>query len=677
MELRDTVALNDLIKAMASTLDFDAILSKVADVALQQCRADEVSIMLPVDEAEELYIAAVRGRHREHILGERVPIGGGIAGWVARHHEPLVLNGEVNDPRFAPLNPRAEIRTAISIPMLAGGRLIGVLNVNATHARRPFTLDDLKALHIIVSTAAPTLEGVRLSRQAREAEEKYRAIFENAIEGIFQSTPAGCLVTANPALARIYGYESPEQLMQAVRDLAQRPHVDPHRQAELIRLLEAHDTVFGFEAQVYRKDGRVIWISKNVRAIRDTNGKLLGYEGSVEDITRRQHLEDQLRQAQKMEAIGRLAGGISHDFNNVLTIIYGYSKLLLDHLDCNESLYQYATEINKAVNRGTSLSRQLLAFSRKQTLQPKLLSPNAIVSDMDKMLHRLIGEDIELVTVLDPAVGQVSADPGQLEQVIINLVINARDAMPQGGTLTIETANVTLDEADALEQIGVRPGPYVRLTVRDTGCGMDAETKAHLFEPFFTTKGPGKGTGLGLATAYGIITQSGGHIKVDSAPGQGATFMIYLPQVVDLPKPVPSGTSRPELPRGTETLLLVEDETGVRTMVCETLLGVGYTVLEAQDTQEALRICEQREGVIHLLLSDVVMPRMSGPALAERLTALRPTIRVLYMSGYSEEAIARYGPLHPDAALLQKPFTLEALARKVREVLDSDPVQTQ
>jgi two-component system cell cycle sensor histidine kinase/response regulator CckA len=378
----------------------------------------------------------------------------------------------------------------------------------------------------------------------------------------------------------------------------------------------------------------------------------------------------QLLQAQKMEAIGRLAGGIAHDFNNLLTVITGFSDILLHRrLDDGDPLRQPIEEIHKAGKRATSLTGQLLAFSRKQVLQPKVLDLNAVATDAEKMLRCLIGEDIDLVTVLAPELGPVKADPGQIEQVIVNLTINARDAMPQGGKLTIETADVELDEDYARQHIGVEPGPYVMLAVSDTGVGMDEETQAHLFEPFFTTKE--EGTGLGLSTAYGIVKQSGGHIWVYSEPGQGTTFKIYLPRVEEAAESLKLSAAPTKLPQGSETVLVVEDDNGVRTLARDVLEVEGYTVLEARDGLEALLICEQHEGPIHLMVTDVVMPGMNGRQLAEHLASLHPEMKMLYISSYTDKAIVRHGVLELGLAFLQKPFTPGALARKVRQVLDT------
>jgi len=387
-----------------------------------------------------------------------------------------------------------------------------------------------------------------------------------------------------------------------------------------------------------------------------------------EDRTR---LEEQLRQAHKMEAIGRLAGGIAHDFNNLLTVINGYSELVLNSLGANLHARKNVEQIKKAGRRAATLTRQLLAFSRRQVLQLRVLDLNAVVTNFEAMLQPLIGEDILLEAVLQPGLGLVKVDPGQIEQIILNLTVNARDAMPEGGKLTIETANVELDEAYARRHVSVRPGPYVMLAISDTGCGMDAETQARIFEPFFTTKEHGKGTGLGLATVYGIVKQSGGNIWVYSEPGKGTTFKIYLPRVEGVAEGSEPAHPRSSILRGSETILLVEDEDMVRSLAREILEAHGYAVSEARDSTEALRVCHTHSGSIHLLVTDVVMPGMSGRELAARLGTIHPETKVLYMSGYTDDAVVRHGVLNAGLAFLQKPFTANAFLCKVREVLDS------
>jgi CheY-like chemotaxis protein len=373
-----------------------------------------------------------------------------------------------------------------------------------------------------------------------------------------------------------------------------------------------------------------------------------------------------------MEAIGRLAGGVAHDFNNLLTAINGYSDLSIALLGTNDPIRANLEEIKKAGERAASLTHQLLAFSRKQLLQPEVLDLNLVIDDLNKMLRRLIGEDIELVTLLDPKLGKVMADRGQVEQIIVNLAINAADAMPKGGSLVILTANVFLDDEYARHHISVRPGAYVMIAVNDTGCGISPETQKRVFEPFFTTKGPGKGTGLGLATVYGIVKQSGGNIWLYSEEGVGTTLKIYLPRI-DQPSQEPvEDESMVDAPGGTETILLVEDDDSVRNMVARILTRHGYNVIAAKDGREALRICERDQREFHLMLTDVVMPLMSGRDVAERLKPMRPDMKVLFMSGYPDDAIAEHGLLDEGVALLEKPFTIAGLLNKVREVLTTE-----
>jgi nitrogen-specific signal transduction histidine kinase/CheY-like chemotaxis protein len=406
-----------------------------------------------------------------------------------------------------------------------------------------------------------------------------------------------------------------------------------------------------------------------ITPVRDQRGEITHFIAIKAEVTERKRLEQQLRQAQKMEAVGRLAGGVAHDFNNMLTIISGYSGLLFDYPGMAEPLRGYVDEIRNASGRAAALTRQLLAFSRQQVLAPRVLDLNSVVSSIQKMLKRLIGEDIDLVTALGESLWPIMADPGQLEQVLLNLAVNARDAMPEGGVVTIETSNVRMDAASAQAHFPLKPGPYVLLTFSDTGIGMDADTQARIFEPFFTTKEIGKGTGLGLAMVYGIVKQSGGYIWVSSDVGKGATFKIYLPRTeieVDDPS---SGFGRPEALRGTETLLLAEDDDSVRELVRNVLRESGYKVLEAGRGEEALELSELFAGKIDLLVTDVVMPQMNGRELARQLLNQRPQLKVLYISGYADNAVFYPGGLDAGGAFLQKPFTPEALARKVREVL--------
>jgi two-component system cell cycle sensor histidine kinase/response regulator CckA len=507
-----------------------------------------------------------------------------------------------------------------------------------------------------------------LHKSEEVLEQNYRSMFEEAIIGIFRTTPDCRFLNVNPAMADIFGYDSPQEMITTVTDIPNHLYVDSGLREEFKLLLEKEGEVRDFECQVFRKDGTKMWISSNARAIRQ-DGVMVRFDGTFEDITQRKTLEEQLHQAQKMEAIGRLAGGIAHDFNNAIGVIVGYGALLKEGLASNDTLRRYAEEVGNAGHRAASLTRQLLAFSRKQVIQPTILDLNSVVSETEKMLCRLIGEDIDLVFMREPNLRRMRADRGQVDQILMNLAVNARDAMPQGGKLVIQTANAELDETNLSQHAYAKPGRYVMLSVSDTGCGMDKETLSHIFEPFFTTKGEGRGTGLGLSTVYGVVKQSGGYIWVYSELGKGARFKIYFPQVEGAADPVArAGTSG--TPGGTETILLVEDDDSMRDLTRTCLRSAGYTVLDVQDGDAAIRAVSEQEGTIHLLLTDVVMPGINGRQLAESLSVLKPELHVLYMSGYTADLIAQHGILDPNVVLLEKPFTKEALLRKVRKALD-------
>jgi signal transduction histidine kinase/CheY-like chemotaxis protein len=443
------------------------------------------------------------------------------------------------------------------------------------------------------------------------------------------------------------------------------------------RVYRTGEPVRNFEEEVIRKDG-TRWIYElSVSLIRNPEGKPIGFRGISRDITERKRaekemaaLQEQLRESQKMEAIGRLAGGIAHDFNNLLTVIKGYSQLSLMELKEGDPLKGNIEEIQKGSQRAADLTRQLLAFSRRQVMEMKVLDLNTLLRDLDKMLRRIIGEDIELTTLLANDLGRVKIDPGQIEQVIMNLAVNAKDAMPSGGKLTIETANAVLDESYARNHADVKPGRYVMFSVSDTGVGMTPEVRERLFEPFFTTKQKGRGTGLGLSTVYGIVKQSGGNIWVYSEPGHGTTFKIYLSRVDEPLEQLREKTTREELLRGSETVLVVEDEEKVRKLTVEILGKQGYSVLDASQGDDALAISEKHKGPIHLILVDVVMPGISGTELTKRLAFLRPETKILYMSGYTDNAIVHHGVLEKGVNYIQKPFTIDELTRKVREALD-------
>jgi PAS domain S-box-containing protein len=503
----------------------------------------------------------------------------------------------------------------------------------------------------------------------RAAEAGYETLVEQAPVGIYRSNPEGRFLSANTALVRMLGYESVADLLRL--DMARDVYADPAERQGLVDRDTYSDRQYDdVEATWKRKDGGLLTVQLNVRAVRNAARQVEYYETFVRDVTEQRRLQQQVLQSQKMEAVGRLAGGIAHDFNNLLTVITSYSDLLLEDLGKDDPKRDDVEQVRKAAEGAASLTRQLLAFSRQQVLAPRVVSLNAVVDSLQKILRRVIGEDVELATALAPDLGAVKADVGQLEQVLMNLTVNARDAMPTGGKLTIETANVEHDPAYARAREGAAVSRFVMLAVTDTGVGMDEATKARIFEPFFTTKEAGKGTGLGLATVYGIVNQSGGFIWVYSEPGNGTSFKIYLPRV-DAPAEGVKAAGNVSVPRGTETVLLVEDAAAVRAVAKQVLQRQGYTVLEAPHGEAALHLAQKHRGRIHLLLTDVVMPVLSGRRLAEQLAPLRPDMKVLYASGYTDDSVVRHGILESGTAYLQKPFTPDSLARKVREVLDA------
>lgn len=537
-------------------------------------------------------------------------------------------------------------------------------------------VDEKGELVGIINTRDIT-ERKRMEVALRQSEERYRGLFENANDIIYTQDLAGNFTSVNKVAETVTGYSLEEVLRMNFSQLFSVADTEKMRQMTKRKLSGETDST-RYEITFPAKDGRAVQLEVSTTLIFE-NGEAVGVQGIARDITERKRAEQalrasqaQLQQSQKLEAIGQLAGGVAHDFNNMLTAVTGYTELSLKRLDKDHPVRRNLEEIKKASDRAASLTRQLLAFSRKQFLEPKVLDLNLVVKDMYKMLRRLIGEDIDLATTLKSDLGQVKADPGQVEQIIMNLIVNARDAMAQGGKITIETSNVTLDESYTLEHVPVQTGDYVMLAVTDTGCGIDKETQTHIFEPFFTTKEAGKGTGLGLSTVYGIVTQSGGYIWVYSEVGKGTSFKIYLPRLADRVMPEKSKSPSPsgEL-GGHETVLVVEDEEIVRHSIRLILELKGYRVLEAEGGEEALRLCHDYIGEIDLMLTDVIMPGMSGRVLAERVAAVCPELPVLYMSGYTDDAIVRHGLLGDMLEFIQKPFTPDGLAVKVRSVLDA------
>jgi PAS domain S-box-containing protein len=506
-------------------------------------------------------------------------------------------------------------------------------------------------------------------KQAEADRELLRAAIEQTRDVVVVTDLNGGIQYVNPAFEAVTGYLREEALGRNPRILKSGTH-DLAWYRELWATITGGSTWRGRIVN-RRKDGTLYTEEATISPVCDANGKIVNFVAVKRDITEHLRLEQQFHASQRMEAIGSLAGGVAHDFNNLLSVILNYAGFALEGLHESDPLRADLAEVQKAAERAAGLTRQLLAFSRKQVLEPQVLDLNQVLSNLEKMLRRLIGEDIEFAQVLAPDLGRVKADQGQLEQVIMNLVVNARDAMPHGGRLTIETENVELDRNYAGRYVAALPGPHVLLAVSDTGCGIDGATRQHLFEPFFTTKPRGKGTGLGLSTAYGIVKQSGGNIEVDSEPGTGTTFKVYLPRLNGGPELSAAEGVAASPAVGTETILVVEDEEAVRKVAVRMLRASGYNVLTASNGGEALLTCEQHDGDIALLLTDVVMPQMSGRELAERLRQLRPGMRVLFMSGYTNDAIVRHGVLEAGIRFISKPFSSPELARKVRESLDS------
>jgi two-component system cell cycle sensor histidine kinase/response regulator CckA len=523
----------------------------------------------------------------------------------------------------------------------------------------------------IVSTLSSGLditEWKLTETELRASEEKYRSFFEEDLTGDYISTPEGRLLICNPAFLRIFGFMS---LEEAQKTPLTRLYRTPDERSEFLDQLRKEKKLENIELELRRMDGKPVYVIQNVSGFFDKDNNLIQIKGYLYDITSHKKMEEQFWQAQKMEAVGRLAGGVAHDFNNMLSVISGYSELLTRKLPEDSPMRREVSMIKQASEKAEALTRHLLAFSRRQIMRPINLNLNDLIDELQMMLERLIGEDIRLIMKTGNNIGNVKADPGQIEQALMNMAVNARDAMPDGGTLTIETANVDLTEGVVHKRVTMQPGAYVLLTVSDTGIGMNQETQANIFEPFFTTKEKGKGTGLGLSTVYGVVKQSGGYIWVYSEPGHGTTFKIYLPRVAEQADQLPVAEQAPEKLDGTETVLLVEDDEGVRG-VCEAILTEhGYKVIAAQNGEEALKVFNRNRGAIDLLVTDVVMPGISGPELAGQTKPFRNNMRVLYVSGYAEDAIVHHGKLDPGISFLQKPFSPNDLLLKVREVLDA------
>ena len=692
-------------RTLSQTLDLDVIYQRLYDVirSIMPCDALVVSSFDPRD-CRIHCAAAWQNGHRLDV-GAFPPIvlepeGQGSQSVVIRSGESLLVGDEATrlhqgsasywlDPQNAP-QPQTPAATkpmcsSLLVPLKVEDQVRGVIQVLCNQPGA-YTEENLRSLEALAPHVAVAGNNASLYRQARkelaerevmqqalrESEERYRGLFEGVPIGIYRTSPDGTILAANDALARMLGY--PDSAALCIK--AQQAFANSTDRDQELAILERDDSVHGVEVRLQRQDGTVIWARDYVHAVRNERGALLYYEGSLEDITEHKQLEEQLQHARQLETVGQLAGGVAHEYNNLLQVINGYSDLALEALHAEEPLHADLQEIRRAGTRAAELTAQLLAFARRQTLRIESLELNGILNGLRRTLRPIIGEDIVLEIKLGPNLDSVMADSGQIAQVILNLAANARDAIHErsarGGTITLGTANCTLAEPLPVHA-GILPvGRYVCLAVQDSGSGMTEEVKRRLFEPFFTTKGVGRGTGLGLAAVYGIVQQLGGGIQVESEPGRGSTFTIYLPC-----RGAHSGTHPPApsapLPHGMESVLVVEDDPAVRTLAARLLRSLGYDVLEASSGQKGLTLCRQRATPVDLLLTDVVMPDMGGPELAMELGQLWPAMRVLFMSGYSAETAGQLPGLAQESRMLPKPFDGQQLATLVRQALD-EPV---
>ena len=595
-------------------------------------------------------------------------LGKGLTDYLIRTGEPLLATPEVLEAmenRGDVLRNGSRSLDWMGVPLKVGNHTFGALVVQTYSKSIRYTERDKEVLTFVARQLASAVEIKRNEQALRRSEARYRSLVQSSVYGIYRASLQGRFLDVNPALISMLGYASAEEVL--LLDPEKDIFANPEEQNRLFEQFLNTGRLDGIDAKWKRKDGSTIIVRISGRAVASEDEPADVLEAIAEDVTERRALEEQFRQAQKMEAVGRLAGGVAHDFNNLLMVISGYAEVILSKLEFDNPLTEKARAIQQAADRATTLTRQLLAFSRKQLLELKVVDVNAIVSDMERLLRPLIGENVELVAKLASNAGYTRADAGQLEQVLMNLVVNAKDAMPSGGTLTIQTDHIVIDDSSR-GQTFIHPGSYVMLSVSDTGSGMDKETQSRIFEPFFTTKEKGKGTGLGLSTVYGIVKQSGGYVVVQSELGRGSTFHIYLPQVEGAAENHAAPATRAAA-GGTETILLVEDEESVRQLVRDTLESKGYKIVDAENGEAGIAAAARHNGKIDLVITDVVMPGMGGREMAQQILKTHPGTKVLYLSGYTEDAVLSEGGLDNATAFLQKPFTLQNLSRKVREVL--------
>jgi PAS domain S-box-containing protein len=674
---RELALLNRVIAASAASQEAKVILEVAChELARALDLPSAVAVLLNERKTEAVVMAEHRPEDPPSLRDLAIPLPDELQVLYSAHTMPLVVDNVQTDPRLASVRSLLHQRgtvSMLSLPLLIEGEVAGSL-LFETAERRPFSAGEVDLAQRVAEQVSGALARTRL----QETQRRLSTAMEQTAESIIITDAEGIILYVNPAFERVTGYSRAEAIGQNPRLLKSGKQGAPFY-ADLWRTITAGQVWRG--RIVNRKKDRGLFTEEaTIAPVRNQAGEIVNYVATMRDVTREVALEEQFRQAQKMEAVGRLAGGVAHDFNNLLTVIHLSVRLLERKMSPENPLWQHVQRISETGERATRLTKQLLAFSRQEVIEPHVLNLNSVVGDMSKMLRRIIGEDIELVTDLVEEPWPVSADPTQVDQVVLNLAVNARDAMPQGGTLTIKTANVVLDEAYARQHLDVEPGAHVMLEISDTGMGMEGEVKQHLFEPFFTTKERGKGTGLGLAMVFGIIRQNKGHVEVDSEIGQGTSFRIYLPRTEKtearlLPSSPPLHPSRSD--RNGETLLVVEDEADVRTLTVEILTMQGYRVLATANGPEALRISAEHDGPIHLLLTDLVMPHMSGKELAEQISSRRPNTRVLYMSGYADSAVLQGRTPAMEGAFLSKPFTAEHLLHGVRAALGGNNNGTQ
>jgi PAS domain S-box-containing protein len=666
--LRESDVFADLVKSINTSLDLDTVLQRVSEAARDLTGGDLARITLRDADADTMAFRYWVGARYPRYDAIRIERGKGVGGVVWNTGQPRRTDNSAGDPAFTRDDldlVRAEgVVATVVVPIRVGDTVEGLIYVDARSPRH-FSEHDEAMLVRLADQAASAIHNARLYEEMKRAHQFLELVAANSADIIVRMDGRGRIIYASPGSETLLGVPMDQVVGRPASDFL---HGGEAVAREFMRRVVRENQVRDLETVMVVAEGRLADTRHSLAAVRDASGSVVEIIDIIRDITEAKRLENQLQQAQKMEAVGQLAGGIAHDFNNLLTIVTGRSELLLHRLRADDPIRPDLALIKSTGERAAALTGQLLAFSRRQVLQPRVLGLNTVVENVAPMLRRLIGEHINLVTVLAPDLHLVKADAAQLDQVIVNLAVNGRDAMQGGGRLTLETSNFVVDETFVARHPGSRPGPYVALTVTDTGAGMDAAVQARIFEPFFTTKEAGRGTGLGLAMVYGIVKQHEGYIAVESEPGRGSRFQILLPQVdnavVDF-----TDTVAPASARASATVLLVEDEEGVRAVATEMLAAAGCRVLEAASPGEALRVFRSMSSQIDLLLTDVVMPEMSGRELANRLLLLKPDLKVLFMSGYTDDAIAHHGVLAAATTLITKPFSGPALRAAVAQAL--------